>query len=97
MADEREERISAQDRELQDLRCQTKGLRIEATTLTDRATHVDELRVRLKTLQAQQGRAIGGDKRKATPKRRRKTTNCILARCMFICPENETNAKPIVR
>jgi len=64
LAEEREKRISAQDRELQELRATNDGLRIEAATLTERAAHVDELRVVLKTLQGQQGRAA--------PKRRTK-------------------------
>jgi len=64
LAEEREKRISAQDRELQELRATNEGLRIEAATLTERAAHVDELRAVLKTLQEQKGRAA--------PKRRTK-------------------------
>jgi chromosome segregation ATPase len=64
LAEEREKRISAQDRKLLELRATNEGLRIEAATLTERAAHVDELRAVLKTLQEQKGRA--------TPKRRTK-------------------------
>jgi len=65
LAEEREKRITAQDRELQELRRQLEGLRIEAATLTERAAHVDELRAVLKTLQGQQGGAV--PKRRAKP------------------------------
>jgi len=64
LADEREKRTCEQEQELQELRRQIDGLRIEAATLTERAAHVDELRAVLKGLQAQQGRAA--------PKRRSK-------------------------
>jgi hypothetical protein len=64
LAEEREKRITAQDRELQELRATNEGLRIEAATLTERAAHVDELRAVLKTLQEQKDRIA--------PKRRAK-------------------------
>jgi colicin import membrane protein len=69
LADEREKRITAQEKELQDLRGQIEGLRIETATLTERAAHVDELRAVLKTLQGQQGRGegTGRAKRRAKP------------------------------
>jgi len=73
IAEEHLEANKKQDRELQVLRNQVEKLRIEAATLTERAAHVDELRVLVKTLQGQQGG--GGDagiKKKATPKRRSK-------------------------
>jgi len=53
-----EERLAAnkqQDKELQTLRHQVEQLRIEAATLTERAAHVEELRVLVKTLQGQPG------------------------------------------
>lgn len=67
LAEEREKRITAQDRELQELRGQIEGLRIEAATLTERAAHVDELRAVLKTLQGQQGEGTGRTKRSTKP------------------------------
>jgi len=70
LADEREKRISAQDKELQDLRRQVEGLRIEAATLTERAAQTQELRALVKSLQERQNRAGGaGPKSKAAPKR----------------------------
>jgi chromosome segregation ATPase len=70
IAGERAERIAAQERELAELRRQIESLRIEAATLTERAAHVEELRVLVKSLQAQQGR--GGESGK--PAQRRKGT-----------------------
>ncbi len=66
-----EERIAAQDGELQDLRGQIEGLRIEAATLAERATHAEELRGLVKCLQAGQGRGASGAAvtKKATTRR----------------------------
>ncbi len=68
LADEREKRIMAQEHELEELRRQIEGLRIEAATLAERAAHVNELRDLVKTLQTQQGRA--GETGKPTPRRK---------------------------
>ncbi len=71
LAEERQKRLAGQETELQDLRHQIEALRIEAATLTERAAHADELRGLVKSLQAGQGRGVGGvDKPKATKRRR---------------------------
>jgi chromosome segregation ATPase len=72
LAEEREKRIAAQDRELAELRGQIEALRIEAATLTERASHVDELRAMFKALQEQQGREEESGKPRAAAKRRAK-------------------------
>ncbi len=73
LAEEREKRIAAQETELQELRGQIEMLRIETATLTERAAHADELRGMVKSLQAGQGRGVGGAaKKKATTRRRTK-------------------------
>jgi len=70
IAAERLEANKRQDRELQVLRNQVEKLRIEVATLTERAAHVEELRVLVKTLQGQPGGAGEG----AQPAQRRKST-----------------------
>jgi predicted ribosome quality control (RQC) complex YloA/Tae2 family protein len=70
LAGEREKRITGQDRELAELRGRIEALRIEAATLTERASHVDELRAMFKTLQEQQGRGEATAKPRAAAKRR---------------------------
>ncbi len=67
LAEEREKRIAAQEKELQELRRQIETLRIEATTLTERAVHADELRGVVQPLQAGQGRGSA-----ARPRRRQR-------------------------
>jgi hypothetical protein len=69
LADEREKRITAQEQELQELRGQIEGLRIEAATLSERAAHVDELRSVVKALHGQQGRGEGAARAKKVPGR----------------------------
>lgn len=71
LAEEREKRIAGQETELQDLRRQIEGLRIEAATLTERAAHADELRDMVKSLQTGQGRGGGGAAKKTATTRRR--------------------------
>lgn len=74
LAEERQKRLTAQETELQELRGQIEGLRIEVATLTERAAHAQELRGLVKSLQAGQGRrGVGGAaKKKVTPRRRTK-------------------------
>jgi chromosome segregation ATPase len=70
LAEERGKRILAKDRELAALRGQIEALRIEAATLTERASHMDELRAMFKALQEQQGRGEDTGKPRAASKRR---------------------------
>lgn len=58
-----------QERELQVQRNQVEKLRIEAATLTERAAHVEELRVLVKTLQGQGGAEDAGATKKTTRRR----------------------------
>lgn len=55
------------------MRDQVEKLRIEAATLTERAAHVEELRVLVKTLQGQASGAQGAGKSKAPTRRRSKS------------------------
>lgn len=59
--------ITAQEKELQTLRREIEGLRIEAATLAERAAHTDELRTVLKTFQEQKGRGGSTGRAKAAP------------------------------
>jgi hypothetical protein len=72
LAGEREKRIAAQDQELAALRAQIEALRIEAATLTERASHVDEMRAMFKALQEQQGKGEDTGKPRVAAKRRTK-------------------------
>jgi hypothetical protein len=65
LAEEREKRSAAQDQELAALRGQIEALRIEAATLAERASHVDELRAMFKALQERQGRGEDAGKPRA--------------------------------